>query len=786
MYLKNEIYLILFIGQRKRDDMKNFKGINTEEARLARVKYLEQLGMNTSGFKEKTIDASSVRSNIESYVGTYKIPLGIVGPIRMSKEDGSHEDIMTLAATTEGALVASMSRGASIIKACGGFKAHVQKQRMQRAPIFCFEDLYQARSFSEWLHKKLPELKVFIKQYSKRAELVEIKTNLVGRNVDAKFFYTTSDASGQNMTTICTWHSCLWIENKFNKESSFQILDFVLEGNGASDKKISHQSIQNGRGIDVVVDCVIPEKILNEKLKVSSEQMLKWNNISSAVVSMDGMLGNNVNVANAITALFISTGQDIACVAESCVGFLQLEPHKNGLYFSLNLPKLVIGSVGGGTNLPDSKAVLELMGCHGSDKVERLGQLIAGFALGLEISTMSAMVSGQFAIAHERLGRNKPVNFLKAKELTSDFFVSNGIIESGSSLKMIEEMTESNGIIIDISSRNTEKFIGLSLWDLNLKPAEQGKKLGILKSKATDADTLNCMYMLTGMIDPMLAKEFMLYQDSCEFLNCHTKEIAIYKHLKGKNTQHIPEVFGTYENPDRESYLILMEFLDSKNLEVMNSENNLNLWKDKHLLKSIDALTSLHFDLSDIKENPLFKSITGDDYLRFSEKSIEVLDLEYSYKYQELIDLMKRSVTFVQDNEARILSELPEVLVHNDFNPRNLAITKNDEVLAYDWELATIDIPQRDGIELYAFTGYSKNNKLSFNVYMTEHLKQFNKTFSKSIQENCWVEGYQLSFCKFLLTRLNFYLLGHKLSHYSFIPNLVENVLKLNSEEFKV
>lgn len=52
----------------------------------------------------------------------------------------------------------------------------------------------------------------------------------------------------------------------------------------------------------------------------------------------------------------------------------------------------------------------------------RLGEIIAAFALGLELSTLSAIASGQFATAHERLGRNRPTHGLKDEHLNKEFF----------------------------------------------------------------------------------------------------------------------------------------------------------------------------------------------------------------------------------------------------------------------------------------------------------------------------------------------------------------------------
>ena len=54
--------------------------------------------------------------------------------------------------------------------------------------------------------------------------------------------------------------------------------------------------------------------------------------------------------------------------------------------------------------------------------MERLCELIAGYSLSLEISTLSALASGQFASAHEKLGRNFPNCGFREKDLNDDFF----------------------------------------------------------------------------------------------------------------------------------------------------------------------------------------------------------------------------------------------------------------------------------------------------------------------------------------------------------------------------
>ena len=63
-----------------------------------------------------------------------------------------------------------------------------------------------------------------------------------------------------------------------------------------------------------------------------------------------------------------------------------------------------------------------MLGCAGAGNSRRLAEIIAGYCLSLDLSTLSAIASGQFATAHEKMGRNRPVEWLKREELDPGFF----------------------------------------------------------------------------------------------------------------------------------------------------------------------------------------------------------------------------------------------------------------------------------------------------------------------------------------------------------------------------
>ena len=122
---------------------------------------------------------------------------------------------------------------------------------------------------------------------------------------------------------------------------------------------------------------------------------------------MAGTHGNAIHVSNALTAIYLATGQDTACVAENSIGHFTIEKVDDGITWRLTLPSLTVGTVGGGTRLNQQQQNLKLLGCNNDDEhtSRKLAEIIAGAALGLEISLGSAIMSHTWTSAHMKYGR---------------------------------------------------------------------------------------------------------------------------------------------------------------------------------------------------------------------------------------------------------------------------------------------------------------------------------------------------------------------------------------------
>jgi len=753
------------------------RGLVTELSTKMRLKHLKSLNILTDKLEETNISLSDIKSNIESYIGSTEIPLGLVGPLLLNDNDNL-EFVYTSIGTLEGALVASMNRGCKAISKSGGFIAKVNGQKMSRIPMFIFKTNDEAVVFVEFVKAKFEKIKAVAESYSNHARLIGIDISHNNKTVHLSFDYTTGDASGQNMSTICTWHAILFLIDSLNKEKNIIPLDYIVEGNGSSDKKISRYNIKSGRGINVDVQCFLQEEVINKVLRTSTEKIIRNYIPSKEFAKQRGMIGFNVNVANAIAGIFVATGQDLGSLHESCVGFLKLIPVKGGLIFSLNLPNLVIGTVGGGTNLPKQSQVLKMMKCYGTGKIERFAKLIAGFALGLEISTFAAIVSGEFAKAHEKLGRNKPVNWLVKSELTKDFLLKNlnGYFKNKkiANIEIGRDIIVENGILTEITSKINNKLIGfipISIF-YNLHQSKTISLNALIKSKPTDSEVIKGLHAMAASIDPELSDLIKESKNNLEYKNTHFKEIDIYKYLNKISYKYSPQFYGYYINQNREIYYFIQEFIDDSVLRIKNSENEPEKWQNKDILKVISVITYFHksidkskfkkiLNFSPWKSSRLYKKLLR---IIIEERAIDEIKPQLQSLYKG-IDSLKIEMENIQ---------LSKTVVHNDFNPRNIMIKKDGTPIIYDWELAVIEFPHRDIIEFLSFVlkkGFKKDEligflKFHFNLYENEKWSE-------------WIKAYVYTLKTYIISRVSFYEVSCILIKYDFSNRVLMNSLKM-------
>ena len=376
-----------------KNNLRDFKNAQDRRQFLEKELRLDLKNISNFNFTEEEVNGR----NIENLIGATQIPLGIAGPLKILKSPKSLNVFIPLA-TTEGALVASISRGCKAITESGGAIVEVENVGISRGPVFKTNGITHSKQAKVWIEKNFKKIADVAEKTSSHLKLLKIETSPVGRNLYVRFSYDTSDAMGMNMATFATEKAAELIE----KETKVRCI--ALAGNYDLDKKPSWLNFIQGRGKKVWAEAVLPKKVVKKILKTTPEKIVEVVESKCHLGSMmSGSIGFNSHFANIAAALFAATGQDLAHVVEASLGVTSAEVLENGsLYFSIYLPSFQVGTIGGGTLLPTQAESLKILNVI---NVLEYSRAAAAAILSGEISLIASIAEGSLASAHKKLGR---------------------------------------------------------------------------------------------------------------------------------------------------------------------------------------------------------------------------------------------------------------------------------------------------------------------------------------------------------------------------------------------
>lgn len=249
----------------------------------------------------------------ENVIGYMPLPVGVAGPLVI---DGQSFHVPM--ATTEGVLVASVSRGCKAINAGGGAVTVLTGDGMTRGPCVTFETLERTGACKIWLDSDAGQatMKDAFNSTSRFARLESMTSTMAGTNLYIRFKSRTGDAMGMNMISKGV-ERALHVMATEHDFPDMQIIS--LSGNYCIDKKPAAINWIEGRGKSVVAEAIIPGDVVRSVLKTDVDSLVELNInknlIGSAMAASVG--GFNAHAANMVAAIFIATGQDPAQVVES-------------------------------------------------------------------------------------------------------------------------------------------------------------------------------------------------------------------------------------------------------------------------------------------------------------------------------------------------------------------------------------------------------------------------------------------------------------------------------------
>jgi hydroxymethylglutaryl-CoA reductase (NADPH) len=338
-----------------------------------------------------------------------RIPTLWIGPIFFEHMYYSHQHIESIElnaplATYETTLFHSVNRGAKVTRLAKSLKTTLLSDFMTRSLLFEANSAQEAHQVALFIEQKLSYLQEHIVQKSSRfAKLEKVDTKIVGTLLYVRLAFQTGEASGHNMATFAS------DEIGLELLKTFPNLKYIsVSGNYCVDKKVSAVNSVLGRGKHVIAEIFISNQILEDVLRTTAQKMVELNikkNLIGSIVS-GSLMSANAHYANMLLAFYLATGQDAANIVEGSQGITYCEARDGGLYFSVSLPNIIVGTVGHGKDALDAHHHLEQMNCLTTDGAQKVAQIAAALVLCGELSLMAALTNqNELTSSHKNIER---------------------------------------------------------------------------------------------------------------------------------------------------------------------------------------------------------------------------------------------------------------------------------------------------------------------------------------------------------------------------------------------
>lgn len=349
----------------------------------------------------RPVAPGEARGKVENLIGYAQVPVGIAGPLRVHTSAGEREVLVPMA-TTEGALVASYSRGMRLVAAGGGARARVVREGLSQHPVLVYADGAAAARAADRAREDEGRYRELVAATTRHGRLIAVEPRVLGRRLVLRLVFTTGDAIGINMAARAADEVSRTLAQDTGARARY------VHGQDV-EKRANARALVEGRGRSVEAEVVVPRAALAEIARATPEEMAAIARTYAVGYAWLGTQNWMVQAANGLAAVMLACGQDVAYLTECATGLLDLDCTESGdLYASVSLPSLLVGTVGGGALQGTARECLELLGCAGDGGAGTFAEILGATVLAGDLSLMAAFCSHEFVAAHERLGRNRP------------------------------------------------------------------------------------------------------------------------------------------------------------------------------------------------------------------------------------------------------------------------------------------------------------------------------------------------------------------------------------------
>jgi thioester reductase-like protein len=260
------------------------------------------------------------------------------------------------------------------------------------------------------------------------------------------------------------------------------------------------------------------------------------------------------------------------------------------------------------------------------------------------------------------------------------------------------------------------------------------------------------------------------------------REAAIYGQADPRFRRHAPAVYGARRGGGRRPSILVLELLSD--VELMDTAGDVAGWGRPHVEAALRGIADVHAiwyrrERELARHRWLGPVLSARDMAEMTELWTALADPagdRFAGWVGAGVRAVQRRLIAEVSRWWRPLETLPRTLIHNDFNPRNTALRRSASGLrlcAYDWELATLGVPQHDLAEFLCFVLSEQASRDEVGHYVETHRAALARATGQPIDRAGWALGFRRSLADLLVNRLAMYALVHRFRPEPFLARVM-------------
>ena len=198
---------------------------------ISRAELLRIPRTNSVVSVQVAVPHEQARGKIENLIGWAQVPVGIAGPFQVELSSGPREVYVPMA-TTEGAMVASYSRGMRLLNEGGGARARTVREGLSQHPVLVYDAVDAALRAADVARSSVDRYRLLASEHTQHGSLTAVEPEVLGRRLVLRLLFQTGDAIGINMAA----------------EASERISADLAERTGARERFVHGQDVEKRGG----------------------------------------------------------------------------------------------------------------------------------------------------------------------------------------------------------------------------------------------------------------------------------------------------------------------------------------------------------------------------------------------------------------------------------------------------------------------------------------------------------------------------------------------------------